>query len=240
MQEFIYANISHKVLRLISCYYYQGDKIVENKISTSADMYEILKQRIIKLVYAPGQVLNEKDIASEFNVSRTPVRRIFEQLKSDKLLNIIPRYGAQVAPIDFLYMKSVIEVTRELEGYAARLAAERITEKKIKELEAIIDRIKQYSMGEDYKDIIIEDQIFHAVVFESCGNPCLVEILQGLHMHTERLWLYTQPDISETDLYLDTLPKIVSSLKARDTEQASNYTKSHIDLFIERIKQDLL
>lgn len=213
---------------------------MENKSSTNIDMYKILKERIIKLVYAPGQVLNEKDIASEFNVSRTPVRRVFEQLKNDKLLNIIPRYGAQVAPIDFLYMKSVIEVTRELEGYASSLAAERITAEKIKELEAIIDRIRQYSVGEDYKDIIIEDQNFHALVFESCGNPCLVEILHSLHMHTERLWLYTQPDISETELYLDTLPRIVTALKAGDTEQASNWTKSHIDLFTERIKQELL
>lgn len=207
--------------------------------SKNEKMYEILKNRIIQLEYAPGQVLNEKDIASEFNLSRTPVRRIFEQLKNDKLLNIIPRFGAQVTAINFVYMKSVFEVLRELEGFAARLAAEKITAEKIEELETIIVRIKQYDFVENYKNIIIEDQKFHEIVFESCGNPCLVEILNNLHLHTERLWLFAQPNIGGMDLFLDTLPKIINALKARDTEQASLYAKSHIDIFVEQIKQEL-
>lgn len=213
---------------------------MQEKTNLNTDMYEILKQRIISLEYAPGQVLNEKEIAGEFNVSRTPVRKVFEQLKNNKLLNIIPRFGAQVAPIDLLYMKSVLEVTREAEGLAARLAAERITDEKINELEAITEKIKKADIVEEYKEIILEDQNFHTIIFENCGNPCLVEILHGLRIHTERLWLYVQDNISEVDLFLDTLPRIVSALKARDKEQASEYTKYHIDVFVERIKQMLL
>lgn len=202
-------------------------------------MYETLKNRIIQLEYAPGQVLNEKEIASEFNLSRTPVRRIFEQLKNNKLLNIIPRFGAQVAPIDFLYMKSVFEVTRELEGYAARLATDKITEEKIEELEAIVERLKVYDIVEDYKKIILEDENFHETIIGSCGNPCLMEILYGLHMHTERTWLYAQPNVSDISLFLDTMPNIINALKARDMEQASEWAKIHIDVFVERIKQVL-
>lgn len=213
---------------------------MEEKTSSNMDMYEILKQRIIQLEYAPGQVLNEKEVANEFNLSRTPVRRVFEQLKNNKLLNIIPRYGAQVAPIDFLYTKSVFEVARELEGYAARLAAEKMPAEKIKQLEVIVEKIKTYDIVADYKKIILEDQHFHSIIYESCGNPCLVEILNGLHMHTERMWLYAQPEISEMGLFLDTMPNIIDALKAGDAEQASNYTKSHIDIFVEQIKQELL
>jgi DNA-binding FadR family transcriptional regulator len=72
---------------------------MKEKTQTVEGVYEILKNRIISLEYSPGQILNEADIASEFDLSRTPVRKIFEQLKNKKLLNIIPRYGAQVAPI---------------------------------------------------------------------------------------------------------------------------------------------
>ena len=203
-------------------------------------MYEALKKRIIQLEYAPGQVLNEKDIAGEFDVSRTPVRRVFEQLKNNKLLNIIPRFGAQVAPIDFLYMKSAFEVTRELEGYATRLAAERITDQKIEELEAIVERLKKYDIAEDYKKIIQEDENFHEIIIESSNNPCLIEILYGLHMHTQRMWLYAQPDISEMGLFLNTMPNIINALKVRNIEQADEAAKVHIDVFVERIKQELL
>ncbi len=73
------------------------------------EIYNILKRRIIELKYEPGEVLNEVDLAEEFGISRTPIRKVFQQLTTDKLLNVIPRVGAQVTPIDFIYMKSVLK-----------------------------------------------------------------------------------------------------------------------------------
>ncbi|MGB4503341.1 MAG: GntR family transcriptional regulator [Syntrophaceticus sp.] len=206
----------------------------------SDQLYEILKKRIVHLEYSPGQVLNEADIANEFGLSRTPVRKAFEQLKNTNLLNIIPRYGAQVAPIDFKYMKSLFEVDRELEGFAARLAADRITDEKIRDLETIIERIKNYDIEKDYKQIIIDDEKFHETIFESSENPCLVEILYNLHMHTERLWFYVQKDITDVNLFLDTMPKIVKALKEKDADTAEQEAKRHVDVFVEKIRQELL
>jgi DNA-binding GntR family transcriptional regulator len=137
-------------------------------------------------------------------------------------------------------MKSAFEVTRELEGYATRLAAERITDQKIEELEAIVERLKKYDIAEDYKKIIQEDENFHEIIIESSNNPCLIEILYGLHMHTQRMWLYAQPDISEMGLFLNTMPNIINALKVRNIEQADEAAKVHIDVFVERIKQELL
>ncbi len=206
----------------------------------SDQLYEILKNRIVRLEYKPGEVLNEADIASEFDMSRTPVRKVFEQLKNNNLLNIIPRYGAQVAPIDFKYMKSVFEVLRELEGFAARLAVDRMTDEKIKDLESGIERIKKYDIVEDYKLIIMEDEKFHETIFVSCDNPCLVELLYGLHIHTERLWFYLQQDITDVNLFLDTMPVIVQAIRDKDTDKAEQEAKKHIDVFVEKIRQELL
>lgn len=210
------------------------------KILSNSEIYEVLKERIIQLEYDPGEILNENDIANEFELSRTPVRKIFEQLKTSRLLNIIPRYGAQVAPIDFNYMKSVFEVVREIEAYAARLATKRITENDLEELVYIIDRLKEYSIEEDYKKIILDDGNFHKIIFDSCGNPCLSDILHGLHMHTERLWFYVQKNITEKDLFIDTLSNVLNALKARDPEKAHYYAQEHTDMFVEKIKEKLL
>ncbi len=209
-------------------------------INSNDKIYETLKKRIIRLEYSPAQVLNETDIANEFDISRTPVRKIFERLKNDKLLNIIPRFGAQVAPIDFRYMKSVFEVLRELEGYATSLAVDRLSENKIKELEQIVENINQSDIEKDYKKIVMEDERFHEIIFESCENPCLVEILHSLHIHTERLWFYSQRYISNIKLFTETLPKIIEALKLKDEIRADISSKEHIDVFLERIKQELL
>ena len=83
--------------------------MIEGRIETE-ELYALVKKRIIQLQYQPGEILNEADLADEFGLSRTPVRRVFQLLSADKLINVVPRYGAQVAPVDFRKMKAVFEV----------------------------------------------------------------------------------------------------------------------------------
>jgi len=204
------------------------------------EIYNILKRRIIELDYEPGEVLNEVDIAEEFDISRTPVRKIFQQLSTDKLLNIIPRLGAQVAPMDFMYMKSVFEVTRILDPFAARLAVDRITDEQLEELGAIVKRLETYDITVDYQKAIIDDQRFHDIIFISSGNPCLQEVLLSLHSHTERLWHYSQRYFDSMDLFTDSLGNVLRAIKEKDRDNAEKYAREHIDAFVDKIKQELL
>nr|WP_272876568.1 GntR family transcriptional regulator [Clostridium sp. Cult1] len=212
---------------------------VSKKIKTE-EIYNILKRRIIELDYEPGEVLNEVDIAEEFDISRTPVRKIFQQLSTDKLLNIIPRLGVQVAPMDFMYMKSVFEVTRILDPFAARLAVDRITDEQLEELGAIVKRLETYDITVDYQKAIIDDQRFHDIIFISSGNPCLQEVLLSLHSHTERLWHYSQRYFDSMDLFTDSLGNVLRAIKEKDRDNAEKYAREHIDAFVDKIKQELL
>ena len=203
-------------------------------------IYKILREKIITLEYAPGELLNEVDLAEEFNISRTPIRKVFQMLQNVKLINLIPRLGAQVAPIDFRQMKHVFEVTKELEPFAARLAVERITDENIKNLEAIMSRIKQYKIEEDYQNAISDDERFHNIIFTSCGNPWLEEILTLLHFQTERLWHYCEQYFDDMNLFTDTLEKVLEAIKEKDPDKAAKYTEIHIDEFVMKIKKELL
>jgi DNA-binding GntR family transcriptional regulator len=217
----------------------EGPDDVEKIINTD-EIYEILKIRIVNLDYEPGQVLNEEDVANEFGVSRTPIRKIFQQLNSEKLLNIIPRFGAQVAPIDFRYMKQVFEVTRQIDPFAAKLAVGRITGNQIAELETILERLKGYDIAKDYQKAMSDDARFHDIIFQSSGNTCLAEILNNLHLHTERLWHYSQQYFDSMSIFTDTLDKILNAIKEKDTDMAEKYAREHIDIFVEKIKQEML
>ena len=73
-------------------------------------LYTTLKRRIIEFHYKPGQILNEQELAEEFSVSRSPVRTALQELERDRLLNIVPRYGAQVSAIDFRNIRGLFEV----------------------------------------------------------------------------------------------------------------------------------
>ncbi len=211
----------------------------ENKMQTE-EIYEIIKDRIIHLDYQPGEILNEVDLAEEFSISRTPIRRVFQMLSSDKLLNIIPRFGAQVAPMDFRMMKSVFEVTRELDPFATRLAVERITPEKLQRLEEIVERLEKYNIETQYQEAITDDEEFHEIIFSSCENPWLQDILKNLHYHTERLWHYCERYFDDINLFSDTLGKVLQAIKDKDVEKAEKYTREHIDEFISKIKSEML
>lgn len=213
--------------------------MTEKKLD-SEEIYEIMKAKIINLDYDPGEVLNEVEIAEEFNMSRTPIRKVFQKLKNDKLLNIVPRFGAQVAPIDFKQMKYIFEVTRELDPFAARLATERISKDHIKELEEIMVRLKSYNISEDYQNAIDDDERFHNIIFSSCGNPWLQDILTSLHYHTERLWHYCESYFDSLDLFTNTLEMVLEGIKEKDVEKVERYARDHIDEFVLKIKKELL
>lgn len=212
--------------------------MVVEKLETE-DIYEIMKDRIIHLKYEPSQVLNEVDVASEFEISRTPIRRVFQMLQNDKLINIIPRYGAQVAPVDFREMKSIFEITRELDPFAAKLATERITLEQIEELEAIMLRMNSYDIKYNYQEAIDDDERFHSIIYSSCGNPWLSDILTSLHYHTERLWHYVEQHFDSMDLFTGSLGQLLNAVKKKDHDKAELYARQHVDEFVSKIKKEL-
>lgn len=212
---------------------------MKKKITTD-EIYNILKDRIIQIKYEPGIVLNEVDIGNEFEISRTPIREIFQRLNSNKLLKIIPRYGAQVSHIDFKYMKSVFEITREFDSLATKLCVDKISEEEISKLEEIYNNLLQYNIEEDYQKAISEDEKFHKIILENCGNTCLEEILSNLHIHTERLWHYSENHIDSMEIFTETLGKILIAIKEKDKEKAERYAREHIDIFVEKVKKEML
>ena len=101
---------------------------MKEKGKTKEEIFNILKERIVTLEYEPGKILNEIELSEEFGVSRTPIRTVFQQLEAIKLVDIVPRYGVQVATLNFLNIKSLFEVTKVLDPLATKLAVSKLTD----------------------------------------------------------------------------------------------------------------
>ncbi|MDO5717827.1 MAG: GntR family transcriptional regulator [Tissierellia bacterium] len=204
------------------------------------EIFEELKNRIVRLDYEPGKILNEVEISEEFGVSRTPIRHAFQRLELHKLIQIVPRYGAQVPQIDFIRMKSLFELTMVLDPFAARLATDIINQDVIDELDELVERLKNYDMAVEYREAILDDEKFHEIILENCGNEWLQEILTGLHFHSERLWHYCNRFFESPEIFHDTLEPVVEAIKKRDADSAEKYARIHIEQFVGRIKSTLL
>ena len=102
-------------------------------------VFENLREAIVEGRLKPGQRLMEVQLAEQLGVSRTPVREAIRKLELEGLVVMLPRKGAYVANMSLKDLKDVLEIRASLEGLAASLAAERISDEDIKKLEFIIE-----------------------------------------------------------------------------------------------------
>ncbi len=83
---------------------------------TLSDIYQTIRNQIITLELEPGDIISETDMSKKFNISRTPIREVFQRLEYDGLVNIIKNKGTEITPVNFkkilnfTYMREKIEV----------------------------------------------------------------------------------------------------------------------------------
>ena len=160
------------------------------------EAYEELRVRIITNGFTPGQILKEKDLMAQLAIGRSPLREILFRLQEENLIKPLPRLGYMVTTLDIFEVRELVELRRELEGYAGYLAAQRITTGQLEELRTII-REAETETGET-KDVsnITEyfDTRFHSLLYQAAGNQKLVKILQDLHIVMLRIWFHVGLD----------------------------------------------
>ncbi len=204
-----------------------------------SNIYSKIKRDIIEFKYKPGEILNEVELAEEFGVSRTPVRTALQELERDSLLSIVPRYGAQVSAIDFRNIKALFEVTKRIDPFATRLAVKKVTPDQLAELKAIIGRLEAMTSTTSYQEAISEDERFHEILFEACGNVWLTRTAESLHIHTERLWHFCNDYFEDMTIFTRTFSLIVKAIEEGDEDAAERYSTEHIDDFLDRIRESL-
>ena len=139
-------------------------------------VYEELKRQILRGKITPGMRMMEVELAEEMGVSRTPVREAIRKLEKEGLVTIEPRRGAYASDISVKDMVDVLEVREDLEGFAAFLAADRITEAEVDELREITENYSEAVRNNDTEKMITFDERFHKKIVASSGNKTLIQL----------------------------------------------------------------
>lgn len=206
----------------------------------SADVYEAMRDRIVRLEYPPGCILNESELSETFGVSRSPIREALKRLELDSLLTILPRKGAQVKQIDAQFILQVIDVRRQLDGYAIRLAAKNATDKDLARLEEIITFLKsEVHLPADqshFNAVVDADYAFHNIIAEMTGNEYLSKILENIYLHMQRTFHYVHRRSSDFYNYIGNHVQIYENIKSGNAEVAERYAIDHVNEYIDMIK----
>lgn len=147
---------------------------------------DYLKESIIKGRLRPGERVAEPELAERFGISRTPIREALRQLESEGFLTVTPRKGATVSPITDKDVKEFYAIKSLLEGYAARIACQKMTDRDIKKMESLNAQMKRAAEKDDVKSFFRLDNQFHDVFLRVCDNDKLYNLVYSLVQQFER------------------------------------------------------
>ena len=136
-----------------------------------------IEAQIISGLRKPGARLDERALAEEFNVSRTPVREAIRKLATTRLVTDQGRRGAVVTHLTVSGLLDAFLVVSELEGIAARLAARRMTPAERSNTEAANLRCQQAAQDGDIAAFNIANMEFHDQIIAGCHNTLLQDQL---------------------------------------------------------------
>ncbi|MBN2232796.1 MAG: GntR family transcriptional regulator [Deltaproteobacteria bacterium] len=183
---------------------------------------ELLREAIIQQKLKPGERVTELEIASRFGLSRTPIREAFRQLESEGFLHIVPRKGAMVAELDEKDIRDFYEIKAVLEGYAARVAAERVTADDIDRLEKLNRRMRACAGKHDIAGMTVAHNEFHQVILEICGNQKIIEVVGNLVRQFLRFRFFVSAS-AELERLLAHHDLVIEALRTRDGQAAERY-----------------
>ena len=206
------------------------------------EAYEDLRVRIVTNAVAPGEILNEKDLMAQLAIGRSPLREVLFRLQEENLIKPLPRLGYMVTTVDIFEVRELVELRRELEGYAGSLAAKRITDGQLEDLRSIIREAETETAETPDVSNITEyfDTRFHSLLYQAAGNKKLVKVLQDLHIVMLRIWFHVGLDAIGFAHQAPNLYRVLEALEQKDPEKARTAMEDHVDQYAAQVKEKFL
>ena len=195
---------------------------------------EMIRNAIFEGVIKPEERLTIERIAAEMGISRTPVREALKALEADGIVKLFPHRGAIVQRFDEAEIQDRYSVRATLEAYAGVLAWERRGDALADELEAncaameaLIDKATPASDLDDVKALLLLNEKFHRLIFESSGSAVTIRLLESLKMPLAyRLYHWRVRERQRLSLVAHR--DIVEAFRKPDPQQVRELLSGHI------------
>jgi len=146
--------------------------------------YKMLEGRIVSGELAPGQELSERSISEQLNVGRTPVKEALQKLANNHLVQIEPRRGTFVAPLDLASTEDLFYVARPLKQLLVRLASERASNEERRLLRGLMLRLRTAMDGPAFVPLYAEAD---DLLSKAARNAYLVAVLNPMSVMIHRI-----------------------------------------------------
>jgi DNA-binding GntR family transcriptional regulator len=190
-------------------------------------IYRALRERILSNDIGPGTRLVMREVANQYEASDIPVREALRMLERDGLVETAPYRGARVTTLTAKEVEETYFIRSHLESIATGLAAERITDAELAELDRLMNEMRvavDTQDGPAFSDLNLE---FHRTIVASCGNDMLRELTMDIwqrHSGFQRVFRMVPERLGISQREHE---GIMAALRAHDAERASRLALLH-------------
>jgi len=203
---------------------------IDTSFSFKNKAYAALKTVIVSMdVYRSRQDirLDERQLAQDFGVSRTPVREAMAQLEREGFVRSVPRRGVYVVRKTRTEVIEMITAWAALESMAARLITENAGTEQIAALRKMFATFENGEIRahlDEYSEANIE---FHQTIIRMSGNSVLISLAENLFTHMRMIRRKTIVEKDRVEKSIRDHMNIIEALEARDTARAEELVRNH-------------
>ena len=207
-------------------------------LSARETAYQTIRSRIITMELKPGDPLNDRELAEELGISRTPMREALLMLNLARMVDIKPQSGTHVAPINLKLMEQFARYTLEKE-ILNRLRG-RVTPRQEEEYRSNIEtyRVLEADMSQpDRTARMLElDNAFHRKSFELCGMEAHYDHMLASLQHVERIRKFSL-QTNENKAVCAAHTRILDAMVQNDTQELSRALESHLSRYKQTVEE---
>jgi DNA-binding GntR family transcriptional regulator len=198
----------------------------------------LIRDQIVTLKLAPGAVIEEARLRQELSLGRTPIREALQRLAHENLVTFVPHRGTFVCDINLTDLHRLTEVRVEMEGYAARLAAERGSAGDRAAMEALMQELETIDEG-DVHILIRLDQRIHRQVYRATRNAFLQTMLEESFNLSLRIWFLGLDRGVRLKAAVEEHRRLLDAIVSRDAKKAEAVMRQHVTDFEQAIRKVL-
>ena len=203
-------------------------------------LYRTLRDRICLFEYPPGGRLSEEELAEEFSISRTPVRRVLGRLEAEGLIEARHGVGHFVTSVRLEELAQIFQLRMELAVLIGRLSPVPRAPEDLDRIRALIARCDALSREPEYRALSRLNMDFFLEIAAMTGNAPLREISERLYFQTSRIWLLMMPRLNLAEEFANfrrEMEDVLAAAETGDLEAVGHIRRAHISMSLARMRR---
>lgn len=188
-----------------------------------------LRTMLVEGMIQPGAKLNERELCEKLGVSRTPLREAIKLLAAEGLVDLLPNRGAVAVRLTEADVMNTFEVLAMLEGMSGELAAQRVTDEELAEIQAMHYEMMACFSRRDLSGYYRLNARIHSAINNAARNPVLVGTYRSINARVQSLRFRTNQNETKWQLAMKEHERMLEALAAHDAAALRTVLVEHLN-----------